>query len=756
MKSEKKVTGVYKKIFMAVCLVCFGILSFLVIQIAKPNRVYTYPLGQTLELSGDDRAVLCERIGLPVGIYTVQVNYRTEDDFGYSVSLTDETKAPLKVMQNSQMLAASHTSETFRLWLLEKSENLTLFVEGDSEQEIYFDTVCITETNQFWYCITIAVVVLCLLILAGIWGAAYHHVHKIPAVNFVVAGMIVLLTVLLSRPFLMNWICLTGDVGYHLERIDGVARSITNGVFPMRLESNFPFEYGYADGVLYGSTLLYIPAILWLIGFPVMYFYNLFIIFINFATIVVAFYCFYKIFKDKYIGLMCSALYAFSLYRITVLYGRGCVGEGSAQIFMPLLIYGYFRLFTEDTKEKNYKNIWLILMLGYTGVLQTHTLTCELALIWTCVICLINVRKVFRKGTFLELVKGAAASFACNAWYAIPFLDYYISEDFQIKNLGKQMIQYQGISLKLVFVHFFDGVLVSEEGLPIRAVGPGLIPMLAMFVFVGISIYCSVKGRKSKLLSAARTCAALAFICIAFSLKIFPWDWIQQLNPLTERIVSSFLIPTRFLNWGTLFMVPVFGYCLWYAKYESRWKKIACSIGVAAVLLSVGTSSMYFIYQVTHTYERAQVFDNNLILGYVSGGEYVIYGTDTAGLTYGLPQVSESVQLLEYEKGDLSAELRCINQSQSEEGYVELPLFFYKGYHAYAGSGEELQCVYGDNNVIRVMLPSGFEDTVSVRFVSPALWRVAEIVSLLAWIGILIYGIRRARKKELSCNLVCD
>lgn len=755
MKSEKIMTGRYKKIFVTVCVICFCILSFLVIQIAKPNRVYTFPIEQTVVLSGNERMVLCEGIGLPMGIYKVQVSYQTEDDFGYSVSLTDETKAPLRVMQNSQMLAASHTSETFHLWLLEKTDQLTLFLQGDSGQEITFDTLCITKTDQFWYCITFAMVVLGILVLACIWFAAYHYVHKIPKEDFVVAGVIVLLTVLLSRPFLMNWICLTGDVGYHLERIDGVARSIVDGVFPMRLEPNFPFGYGYADGVLYGSTLLYIPAILWLIGFPVLYCYNLFIILINFATITVAFYCFYKMFRDKWIGLMCSALYAFSLYRITVLYGRGCLGEGSAQIFLPLLLYGYFRLFTEDRKEKKYRNIWFILLLGYSGVLQTHTLTCELALIWTCVICLVNIKKVFRKETLKELIKGAGASFLCNAWYAIPFLDYYISEDFLIKNLGKQMIQYQGISLKLVFTHFFDGVLVSEEGLPIRAVGPGLIPMLALFAFVGISIYCSVQGKESKLLSAARACAVLAFVCIAFSLKIFPWDWIQQLSPLTERIVSSFLIPTRFLNWGTLFMVPVFGYCLWYAKNESRWRKLAYSIGTAAVFLAVGTSSMYFIYQVTHTYDKAQVFDNNLIVGYVSGGEYVIYGTDTSGLTYGVPQVSETVQVLQYEKGDLSAKLRCVNYSQTEEGYVEVPLFLYKGYHAYAGSGEELQCVYGDNNVIRVILPSGFEDNVSVRFVSPVLWRVSEIISLLAWIGILVYGIYWVKSKKnvnISCN----
>ena len=442
---------------------------------------------------------------------------------------------------------------------------------------------------------------------------------------------------------------------------------------------------------------------------------------------------------------MCSALYSFSLYRITVLYGRGCLGEGSAQIFLPLLLYGYFRLFTEDAKEKKYKSIWLLLMLGYTGVLQTHTLTCELALIWTCVICLVNIKKVFRKETFLELAKGAVTSFLCNAWYAIPFLDYYISEDFQVKNIGGQMIQYQGMPIKLVFTHFFDGVLVSEEGLPIRAVGPGLIPMLALFVFVVISIFCAVKGKNSRLLFAARICAALAFVCIVFSLRIFPWDWIQQLSPLTERIVSSLQFPTRFLNWGTLFLVPVFGYCLWYVKNECRWKKITFSIGVAAVFLAVGTSSMYFIYQVTHTYGKTQVFDNNLIVGYVSGGEYLIYGTDTSGLTYGVPKVSETVELLQYEKGDLAAEFRCANHSRTEVAYVEVPLFLYKGYHAYDGSGRELQCVYGDNNVIRVILPSGFEDSVSVRFVSPVLWRVSEIISLLAWVGIFVFWRYRMR-----------
>lgn len=746
MKDEKILTGSYRKAFIAVSIICIAVVMLLLIPAMREKKEYEYSIDRTIE-PGNLQTVLYGPMELPVGIYSVQIKYRTTADLEYVITLTDDGLPPLRVMQNEQVLAAVHSSKDFPLWLFARSENLTLSVSGNSEQEIYFEQIRIVETGQLWYCIIFGVLLLGILILGSIVCAAWHHVHKIPASSFVVAGLIVLLTVLLSRPFLMNWLCNTGDVGYHLERIDGVANSIVNGVFPMRLEANFPFGYGYADGILYGSTLLYIPAVLWLIGFPVLYCYNIFIILINFATILVGFYCFYKMFKDKYIGLMCSALYAFSLYRITVLYGRGCLGEGCAQIFLPLLLYGYYRLFAEDTGSKSYRNTWLILVIGYSGVLQSHTLTCELALIWTGIACLVNVRRVFRRATLAQLGKGAAATSLCNAWYAVPFLDYYLSEDLLVKNLGKQMIQYQGITLNLVFAHFFDGVLTDERELPIRAVGPGLIPMLALFVFTGLAVYSLVKKKKSRLLAASGLCAVLSLVCIAFSLRVFPWDWFQQTGPIAERIVSSFLIPTRFLNWGTLFMVPAFGYCLWYVKYESQWKKPLYALGIMAVILAVGTSSMYYINQITHTYSKVRIFDNNQIFGYVSGGEYVIYGTDTTKLSYDNPKTSETVELLQYNKGDLAADFRCRNASETETGYVELPLFLYKGYRAEAGAGERLECVYGDNNVIRVLIPPNFNDTVSVRFVSPAYWRVSEALSALAWLGILVYCARMLWRK---------
>lgn len=755
MKADKILTGNYRKAFIAVCVICMTIITLLLILAVGEKKKYIYPIDRTIVSAGDG-IILYGPIELPIGIYSVCIEYQTSAGFVYAVDLTDNEMPPVKVMQNTQQLSPAHSSEEFHLWLLSKSDNLTLSVYGDSEQGIYFKQVCIMETGQLWYCAILGVLLLGILILGGIFCAAWHHVHKIPTSGFVVAGLIVLLTILLSRPFLMNWLIYASDVGYHLERIDGVASSILNGVFPMRLEPNFPYGYGYADGVLYGSTLLYIPAVMWLIGFPVLYFYNIFIILINFATILVAFYCFYKMFKDKYIGLMCSALYAFSLYRISVFFRQGYLGEGCAQIFLPLLLYGYYRLFTEETEKKSYRTIWLILTLGYSGVLQSHTLTCELALIWTVIACLVNVRRVFRKATLIQLAVGAAATLLCNIWYIIPFLDYYMSENLLVKNTGKRLIQHEGITLERVFTHFFHGAMLDAKGVPIRAVGPGLIPMLALFVFLGLAAYSLFRRRKDKLLAVAGMCAAFSFVCIVLSLKVFPWDWIHQTSSAAEKIVSKFQYPTRFLNWGTLFMVPVFGYCLWYAKYESKCKKVLYRIGVAAVVLAVGTSSIYLIYRIMYINEKVRLFDNNQVFGYVSGGEYLIYGTDMTKLSYDTPRASETVQLANYEKGDLSADFWCVNVSDSEDGYVEVPLFLYKGYRIDTGSGERLTCVYGDNNVIRVLIPPNFNDSVSVRFVSPIYWRISEAVSAMAWLALIVYVVRRVRERRSNSDYECN
>ena len=82
--------------------------------------------------------------------------------------------------------------------------------------------------------------------------------------------------------------------------------------------------------------------------------------------------------------------------------------------------------------------------------------------------------------------------------------------------------------------------------------------------------------------------------------------------------------------------------------------------------------------------------------------------------------------------------------------YIELPLLYYKGYRAKESGGEILPVVCGENNVVRVLVPSGFQGIIEVDFKGFWYWRAAEVISLgticlLLWLAVL--RIRKRREK---------
>ena len=134
--------------------------------------------------------------------------------------------------------------------------------------------------------------------------------------------------------------------------------------------------------------------------------------------------------------------------------------------------------------------------------------------------------------------------------------------------------------------------------------------------------------------------------------------------------------------------------------------------------------------------------------GYISGGEYVVEGTNSAILDFDVPNSSDNVNILTYDKEYLHMWVRCTNNS-GEKGYVELPLLHYTGYRAYRTSnGEELSTEKGNNNVVKVSIPDGFDDEIEVQFVSPVHWRIRELITYAWWLLIVGIIVKRQWKKD--------
>lgn len=243
-----------------------------------------------------------------------------------------------------------------------------------------------------------------------------------------------------------------------MHRIEGVKDGLLTGQFPVRLEPRWVFDHGYANGIFYCNLLLYFPALLRMAGFTMTESYAFYCIGLNIATAAIAWYCFSGIFKDRIIGLVCSALYTLSIFRFFKLVMVGAVGEGSAYTFLPLVVYGIYLVFEKDVEDREFHKSWIILGLGYAGLIQTHVLTCEITALFTVLFCLIYIRRVFAWQRFRQLASGAFFALGLSLWYLVPFVDYYLTQDVRIRHASARTIQDRGTILRNI-----TAVLVQQN-----------------------------------------------------------------------------------------------------------------------------------------------------------------------------------------------------------------------------------------------------------------------------------------------------
>lgn len=98
--------------------------------------------------------------------------------------------------------------------------------------------------------------------------------------------------------------------------------------------------------------------------------------------------------------------------------------------------------------------------------------------------------------------------------------------------------------------------------------------------------------------------------------------------------------------------------------------------------------------------------------------------------------------------------LNCTNDSD-QESWVELPLLYYEQYRAVDAEGNELTAEAGDLNVVRVILPAGYQGQITVTYTYPASWKASEALSLACLAVLLVLAVRnrRARGAQLKPEL---
>ncbi len=753
----------YQILFMAeIFLIVIGIAGLF-----GKNTVYEYRLddatlnfGQYSEEAGGyvaDPSVATtghladfQNISLPKGYYEVSLKYDTDVNYSNMCTVTVLDVGYRKYLTNGANLFAELDHTQFGMWLLEDSENViihavynagTLVVEG----------LTITQTNALnrihLFTVLCAILALNGLLLFREYDIKFGVEKKKKVVLFGIG----LLTIFSSLPVFTDYIVSSGDIGYHLLRAEGLKDGFLSGQFPVRISPKWLEDYGYASAVFYPETMLIPLGLLRMLGFTVTASYRIYMVFVNFLTVVAAYWCFAKMFQNEYVGLLCSMLHTFSMYRIFNTYTKGSLGETMAMIFLPFIVYGFYRVFTEDYKGKEYKWCFVPLTVGFCGLMNSHILSCELVGGFTILLCIVLWKKVFRKETFCVLAKTVIWSGLICSWFLVPFLDYMMTGNFVIHNVSARTIQSRGLYLShLLMMSFAGGSTVFDEHGMINTAPVGIgFTLLCVLLFWLFLLF--MKGRngleqgplKKGEVSFGVIASCFAGLAMFMSLNVFPWDRIQSKHPVLATLVSSLQFPTRVLTIANVLLVALAGVVIKYILESGKevWKAaFVCSVCGLTIMTGIFTMSQQLF---TTGFMRVYNIEG-MAYGYIAGAEYLPFGTDQSKLTHKGPAAGEGVTIEGYEKRELQVDVNCY---ATKDGELVLPLLFYKGYRAYdLETMKEMEVFDGENHSVCVKVPANYTGTIRTRFVSPWYWRVAELISVASVAG-YVFLYRRSKKK---------
>ncbi|MCR5848651.1 MAG: hypothetical protein K6G75_11115 [Lachnospiraceae bacterium] len=756
MKAVKKDKTILIAVLIVEMLLILGAVPFLFVnrETYRLNATAFYNEGMEYDASsqsvfakgGESSTISSVLFTLPRGAYRVRFRYRTDADQKNSVKIDAYTENYSPIKTNAVTLYSGLNETDYICYVTMKTDDVYVSVNSSGEGTLEILGVDLIRTNIYTREFIFTVILLSILFDALFILNMKGFFNKERKIIFIILTGCILIS---SAPLMTDYMILGSDYLYHLLRIEGVKDGILAGYFPVRIYPEWVYGHGYIDAVMYGNFLLYVPAVLRLVGFSVTTAYKAFIVFVNILTVFSSYICFKKIFKNNNAGILGAFLYTLMPYRMEVLYNLAMAGVYCAGIFFPIVLLGFYKIYTDDTKEESYKYNWIITSAGICGVLWNHVLSTEILAFFVFLFCLILIKRTFTLKRFIQLFTAFMVSLASSLWFIIPFLDNFLHQNLQIKNVSARTIQERGI-FPVQFLMLFiksdsNNTMYGAQGLENAldlTVGFALI--LGLFIFILTA--ADNDNRKSRYLKIGLLFAAFSMLSGWMCTLFFPWDYLRSLNGLFETLVSSLQYPTRLLLITSIFlvMVSLCAYMMLNQKEKTAGIFMYVMIGLTAV------SSLHYTSETLDHQTPCRLYDvAEFGTGFTSGSEYIfndIKDNYNQLLTYRNGTASGNVIMEEYSKNGLDVVVKCENQS-GESGFVDLPMLYYVGYSAKdLDTGETMNCIFGDRCDIRVIIPDGYSGRFEVRYTGKGYWRAADLLSAFTITGTAIYLLLSKKK----------
>lgn len=668
-----------------------------------------------------------QEMKLVPGVYQIRAQSENLPQEGImSITLACPTAYHRALLGNAVLVQGGQRQQDFEVYVLNTLEGVRLECSIANAGFGDLTEISIYKTNLG------GVILFCLLLFGGgIIFAAMRFRDGILSERIPRSRQIAVLALLAGvfiayMPWLCDYFTLGHDSAYQILRIEGLKEALMHGnQFPVRVQDYFLCGHGYMTSVFYSDFFLYIPAFMRIAGFPLMFVMKTYLFFVLSAHAAISFHCLYRCTKSDYAALLGSLYTVLAPYYLHNLYIRGAMGEYTAMAFLPLVITGIFLLYTGDIADPGYKRYKWYLILGFSALLQSHLITCEIGVVMVAIFCLLHARKTFRRQTFAQLAQAAVMVLLLNCFFWLPLLHMMGSDTFIFHLLPEETIQTKGIGLAQL-LQLTANMGGDQNGMyNAAALQPGAALLFALLAF---GLY-GLKSRK-KLYGRLGICFGGWIAAILFlSTRYFPWDAIKAV-PALNFLISAIQFPYRLLApaimLGGFFLAFFY---LWMGQsFPPRVKKGCVCFLVALCLIP----AVYQVNDIAFSSQPVRLYSaENLGTTSIVRGEYLLEGSSVENYRYHDPIADEHITWSDYEKEGSLIRMKVTNSSSVTE-YIELPLTGYKGYVVTSPLTIAEEGGRGFNNDLRIAVPGGYSGEAVVRYREPPLWLAADFISLLS------------------------
>ncbi len=682
-------------------------------------------------------------------LYNTEVGGNCEDKTG-TLQILRTKKTEDKLCYNELKFQDGHTHQRTRLWIrnIGGEQDLQLMVNFYGVGELRVDKILIRELTAWRLMRLLGWLVLFLLVDAVY---IYFFVSR-KASNKTAAAILLFAVFFASLPLMTDSLFWGHDLDFHLNRIIALANGLEAGHLFVPIQTEVLNGYGYASPLFYSQLFLYLPAVLYNLAVPAQVCYQIYAILVNIATCLIAYYSFKGLVRDNKIAAAGALIYLLSAYRITNLYVRAAVGEYTAMAFYPLIVYGFVRVYTTEETKLGIRD-YLPIVLGLSGLIESHVLSCELAAMFIAVVCLVNYRKTFVPKRFITLAKAAVLTLCVNMAFILPFIQS-IQMDIRVNDDPVNQIQVQGTYLQQVFSAFQVSFGDSRIGMNSEmSLSLGISLVMGLVIFAAC---CSMQNewrtRKSSTVKVGVLCTVFTVVCIVLSLRIFPWDSIENFSKLLAKVLCIVQFPWRYLSMATVFAAVVTVIGLYVVK-EIKSARTMQFLGGVLCLTAVFTNSLYMA-GFTDGIGIERVYGDADVEKAVSSGEYILSDTIEGNLRWRRVNADPkfvTVSGYAYQGGVTTFD--CVNIADTEMA-VEIPLMNYDNYYACdMVTGESIGIMNGTDNRVSLAIPAGFDSSIKVVYRFPLLWKLSYAVSFITVLLTVAAVVLDRRKRRNAGDL---